>query len=104
MEIITIVREKRKGSAVPLLSGFFCFQIRYTVREDPRLREQDWGNLQNAEQVKAQMRERREFGMFMCLFICDLFGVVTTLMFKNSFFVMGVVSVCHFPLPFISIA
>eukprot|EP00456_Euglypha_rotunda_P020985 TRINITY_DN18166_c0_g2_i2.p1 TRINITY_DN18166_c0_g2~~TRINITY_DN18166_c0_g2_i2.p1 ORF type:complete len:233 (-),score=42.41 TRINITY_DN18166_c0_g2_i2:11-613(-) len=36
----------------------------YTVREDARLREQDWGNFQDPEQVKQFMEERRRFGAF----------------------------------------
>lgn len=37
---------------------------RFTFREDPRLREQDWGNLQVPEKVVQCMKERRAFGSF----------------------------------------
>jgi len=36
----------------------------YTIREDARLREQDWGNFQDPEQIKKFMEERRRFGAF----------------------------------------
>lgn len=32
--------------------------------EDPRLREQDWGNFQDAEHMRWQQNERRRFGVF----------------------------------------
>ena len=34
------------------------------IREEPRLREQDWGNLQNLASQQRQKRERNEFGHF----------------------------------------
>lgn len=37
---------------------------KFTFREDPRLREQDWGNLQVPEKVVQCMKERRAFGSF----------------------------------------
>jgi len=39
-------------------------ESRYSVREDPRLREQDWGNLQDPEAIRRSMQERRAFGAF----------------------------------------
>lgn len=32
--------------------------------EDPRLREQDWGNFQDTDHMKWQQKERRRFGVF----------------------------------------
>eukprot|EP01087_Luapelamoeba_hula_P011563 TRINITY_DN3153_c0_g1_i1.p1 TRINITY_DN3153_c0_g1~~TRINITY_DN3153_c0_g1_i1.p1 ORF type:complete len:161 (+),score=18.31 TRINITY_DN3153_c0_g1_i1:129-611(+) len=37
---------------------------RYTMREEPRLREQDWGNFQDPAKVKQYMQARRAFGSF----------------------------------------
>jgi len=37
---------------------------RYTVREEPRIREQDWGNFQDPQSVKVCMEERQRFGSF----------------------------------------
>jgi broad specificity phosphatase PhoE len=37
----------------------------YTIREEPRVREQDWGNFQtDSELIQRQMVERRAFGSF----------------------------------------
>ncbi len=36
----------------------------YSVREDSRLREQDFGNFQDPEDVKEQMQQRKLFGSF----------------------------------------
>eukprot|EP01128_Nolandella_sp_AFSM9_P006851 TRINITY_DN3609_c0_g1_i2.p1 TRINITY_DN3609_c0_g1~~TRINITY_DN3609_c0_g1_i2.p1 ORF type:complete len:308 (+),score=34.58 TRINITY_DN3609_c0_g1_i2:104-925(+) len=37
---------------------------RYTMREEPRIREQDWGNFQEYEQIQKCRAERRKFGSF----------------------------------------
>ncbi|XRB21379.1 phosphoglycerate mutase-like protein [Pseudoscourfieldia marina] len=34
------------------------------VRQDPRLREQEWGNFQDPEEIRAAMSERHEYGHF----------------------------------------
>eukprot|EP00727_Mastigamoeba_balamuthi_P006694 m51a1_g2645 hypothetical protein (251) ;mRNA; r:607780-608835 len=36
----------------------------YSVREDPRVREQEWGNFQEAAKMEQRMKERREVGSF----------------------------------------
>ena len=36
----------------------------FSCVEDPRLREQDWGNFQDIEHMRWQMKERRRFGVF----------------------------------------
>mmetsp|Transcript_12725 Transcript_12725/g.15795 ORF Transcript_12725/g.15795 Transcript_12725/m.15795 type:complete len:274 (-) Transcript_12725:1171-1992(-) len=36
----------------------------YSYIEDPRLREQDWGNFQDLESMAQQQKERRRFGVF----------------------------------------
>lgn len=36
----------------------------YSCVEDPRLREQDWGNFQDVEHMAWQLKERRRFGVF----------------------------------------
>jgi len=36
----------------------------YTVREEPRLREQDWGNFQDPMEIRKNMEERKRFGSF----------------------------------------
>eukprot|EP01089_Gocevia_fonbrunei_P020745 TRINITY_DN7798_c0_g1_i1.p1 TRINITY_DN7798_c0_g1~~TRINITY_DN7798_c0_g1_i1.p1 ORF type:complete len:318 (+),score=31.85 TRINITY_DN7798_c0_g1_i1:101-1054(+) len=47
-----------------ILKGSGISKSKYSVREEPRLREQDWGNFQNPENVKLSMLERRKFGAF----------------------------------------
>jgi broad specificity phosphatase PhoE len=47
-----------------ILSGTEIPSDRYTVREDARLREQDWGNFQNPLEVARCMEERRKFSAF----------------------------------------
>eukprot|EP01121_Diplochlamys_sp_Union-15-3_P000255 TRINITY_DN1025_c0_g1_i1.p1 TRINITY_DN1025_c0_g1~~TRINITY_DN1025_c0_g1_i1.p1 ORF type:complete len:286 (+),score=38.06 TRINITY_DN1025_c0_g1_i1:56-859(+) len=37
---------------------------RYTIREEPRLREQDWGNFQDPKSVGLFMKDRLKFGSF----------------------------------------
>jgi len=34
------------------------------VREDPRIREQEWGNFQDPLKMKSVMNERRKVGSF----------------------------------------
>mmetsp|Transcript_12412 Transcript_12412/g.14467 ORF Transcript_12412/g.14467 Transcript_12412/m.14467 type:complete len:268 (+) Transcript_12412:96-899(+) len=36
----------------------------YSYIEDPRLREQDWGNFQDLKRMAEQQKERRRFGVF----------------------------------------
>jgi len=36
----------------------------YTLREDPRLREQDWGNLQDTDEIRMCRKARKKFGNF----------------------------------------
>jgi len=36
----------------------------YTMREDPRLREQDWGNFQDPQDMEIVTKQRRIFGSF----------------------------------------
>ena len=36
----------------------------YSYVEDPRLREQDWGNFQDLKLMAQQQKERRRFGVF----------------------------------------
>lgn len=38
--------------------------VLYDVKEEPRLREQDWGNFQNFEQMELIKAERKNFGTF----------------------------------------
>lgn len=38
--------------------------IEEIIREDPRIREQEWGNYQEKELFKKIMRERRKYGSF----------------------------------------
>jgi broad specificity phosphatase PhoE len=40
------------------------YQNRIVVYEEPRIREQDFGNFQNYEEVQRQLDERRQFGRF----------------------------------------
>jgi len=47
-----------------MLSGGNFLLGNYTVREEPRIREQDWGNFQDPPQVAKYMEERRRFGAF----------------------------------------
>eukprot|EP01088_Endostelium_zonatum_P002583 TRINITY_DN13211_c0_g1_i1.p1 TRINITY_DN13211_c0_g1~~TRINITY_DN13211_c0_g1_i1.p1 ORF type:complete len:231 (-),score=34.95 TRINITY_DN13211_c0_g1_i1:45-737(-) len=47
-----------------LISGGNFDPSTYTVREEPRLREQDWGNYQIPEEVEKSMKERKRFGSF----------------------------------------
>jgi len=47
-----------------LLEGAKFPEGSYTVREEVRLREQDWGNLQEPQRVKECVKERRKFGAF----------------------------------------
>jgi broad specificity phosphatase PhoE len=44
----------------------FCdyYDTSFKYREDPRLREQEWGNFQEPEAIKALRRERSKFGTF----------------------------------------
>jgi broad specificity phosphatase PhoE len=37
---------------------------RYFLSEEPRLREQDYGNYQNVDAIKDCIRQRRKFGLF----------------------------------------
>jgi len=41
-----------------------CYKTSIGYREDPRLREQEWGNFQEPEATKALRRERSRFGTF----------------------------------------
>lgn len=36
----------------------------YSLREEPRLREQDWGNFQNPALIEKSMEERKLYGSF----------------------------------------
>lgn len=36
----------------------------YTTREEPRLREQDWGNFQDPNTIQVSSEERKIFGNF----------------------------------------
>ena len=53
-------------------------------REDPRIREQDWGNFQDVEKVARQNKERKKFGKFFYRFpdggesSCDVYDRVST--------------------------
>jgi len=47
-----------------IVSGMVIPPHRYTLREDPRLREQDFGNFQNSLQMEQCKEERRRFGSF----------------------------------------
>ena len=49
--------------ALTILVGVACLQV-LKYREDPRLREQEWGNFQNPAQMDALMAERRKIGAF----------------------------------------
>lgn len=40
-----------------------CFRVAH-AREEPRLREQDWGNYQDKDHIRAQKAERDSFGHF----------------------------------------
>ena len=44
-------------------SYLHVMQVLY-YREDPRLREQEWGNFQNPELMDEIMKERRKIGAF----------------------------------------
>ena len=39
------------------------------VREDPRIREQEWGNFQDPSTMQEAMRERRKVGSFYYRFL-----------------------------------
>ena len=53
-------------------------------REDPRIREQDWGNFQDVKKVAEQNKERKMFGKFFYRFpdggesSCDVYDRVST--------------------------
>jgi broad specificity phosphatase PhoE len=40
------------------------FDQRVSVREEPRIREQDWGNFQNPELIQQLQKHRKKFGIF----------------------------------------
>jgi len=47
-----------------IVNGGSFDKEKYIVTEDPRLREQDWGNFQDPKMLDKYMRERRDFGHF----------------------------------------
>jgi len=47
-----------------IIKGTGITTEKYNVREDARLREQDWGNFQNVQEVKKCLKERQKFGIF----------------------------------------
>ena len=55
---------RSKQTLVNIISGMNVPSKKYIISEDPRLREQDWGNFQNADVVQACTVERRKFGPF----------------------------------------
>eukprot|EP00475_Leptophrys_vorax_P035719 TRINITY_DN5920_c0_g1_i2.p1 TRINITY_DN5920_c0_g1~~TRINITY_DN5920_c0_g1_i2.p1 ORF type:complete len:210 (+),score=51.79 TRINITY_DN5920_c0_g1_i2:1309-1938(+) len=40
------------------------FDQKVSVREEPRIREQDWGNFQNPEIIQQLQKHRKKFGIF----------------------------------------
>eukprot|EP00727_Mastigamoeba_balamuthi_P009954 m51a1_g5581 hypothetical protein (321) ;mRNA; r:628726-630018 len=57
--------------------------LKYYVREDPRLREQEWGNYQDPNLMARRMKERREVGSFYYRFPegesgCDVYDRVSS--------------------------
>eukprot|EP01095_Lingulamoeba_sp_RSL-Kostka_P012401 TRINITY_DN4928_c0_g1_i2.p1 TRINITY_DN4928_c0_g1~~TRINITY_DN4928_c0_g1_i2.p1 ORF type:complete len:343 (-),score=76.38 TRINITY_DN4928_c0_g1_i2:113-1141(-) len=47
-----------------ILVGWKILTENYTVREEPRLREQDWGNFQDYDEITKSRKERQLFGSF----------------------------------------
>ena len=48
--------------------NIFVTQV-VAVREDPRIREQEWGNFQDPSMVNEVMEERRKVGAFFYRFL-----------------------------------
>jgi len=55
---------KRCRQTVQLILKSFPNEKQYAVKEDPRIREQEWGNLQSEESKEEQMRQRGMVGRF----------------------------------------
>ena len=47
-----------------IIEGMEIDESRFTLREDPRIREQDWGNYQKADEIRQARNDRRNFGSF----------------------------------------
>jgi broad specificity phosphatase PhoE len=47
-----------------IMKGWQLPKSLYTLREEPRLREQDWGNFQDPAVIKNSIKDRQEFGSF----------------------------------------
>jgi broad specificity phosphatase PhoE len=50
--------------ALQTLAALGLDELIQTVREEPRLREQDWGNFQDIEDIERQKRARDQYGHF----------------------------------------
>jgi len=56
--------ERSKQTFEGIIQGGKWKKGEYTVREEPRLREQDWGNFQCQEDIAKVQKQRRSFGPF----------------------------------------
>jgi len=75
--------ERSRATYNEIVVGGKFDEVRYSTREDPRIREQDWGNYQNPADVVKSMNERRSFGSFYYRFSngesgSDVYDRVTT--------------------------
>ena len=55
---------RSKQTLINIIAGMKISASSYIISEDPRLREQDWGNFQIEEEMKRCTAERSQFGPF----------------------------------------
>ena len=56
--------KRTRDTAEPIMAGLKLFDEQSKYLEDPRLREQEWGNFQEKDFLAKQARERDRYGTF----------------------------------------